>query len=81
MFASKAGAYPSGEPERCTSLSYARGLEHKHYNRLERLAKNKHFFNMNIHHCNVKTFMTLAPGACTVKLIMAIIILISTIIP
>jgi hypothetical protein len=43
MFTSKAGAYPSGEPERCFTLREATGLTHKHLTRLEMPATNKHY--------------------------------------
>ncbi len=42
MVATRAGAYHRGAPERCSTLMQATGLTHKHYVRLERLARDKH---------------------------------------
>jgi hypothetical protein len=42
MFVIKAGAYPSGAPDRCSNLGYPSELTYKHYTRLERLVKDKH---------------------------------------
>ncbi len=42
IFGSKARAYPSEAPFRCSTLGYAPGLTHKHKTRLGRLARDKH---------------------------------------
>jgi len=42
MVETRAGAYHSGAPERCSTLRLTTGLTHKHYVRLERLARDKH---------------------------------------
>jgi hypothetical protein len=42
IFAVKAGAYPSEAPLQVLLSTVAPGLTHKHWARLERLAKDKH---------------------------------------
>jgi hypothetical protein len=42
IIGSKARAYPSEAPFRCSTLGYAPGLTHKHKTRLGRLARDKH---------------------------------------
>jgi hypothetical protein len=42
MFVSKTGSYPSEVPFKCSTLGLAPGLTHKHYTRLEKLARDKH---------------------------------------
>jgi len=37
------GVYPSKAPLRFSTLGYAPGLTHKHYTRLARLARDKHY--------------------------------------
>jgi hypothetical protein len=43
MCVSKAGAYPSEATFRCSSLGYAPGLTNRHYPKLEKLARDRHF--------------------------------------
>ncbi len=43
MFASKAGAYLSEAPLRCSNIELAPGLTHKHKAKLDKPARNKHF--------------------------------------
>jgi hypothetical protein len=50
MFASKVGAYMSESPFRCSTLGWAPGLTHKHYTRLEKLARDKHLLRKSVNY-------------------------------
>jgi hypothetical protein len=74
MFASRVRAYPSGVLFRYSVLGWVGDLNHKHWIKMERRARDKHssllgpFLNDG-----PKSFITLATGPDVIKLFMVII--------
>jgi hypothetical protein len=79
MFAGKARAYPNEAPFKGYTLGWAPGLTHTHTQthitlRLVGLARDKNSSSIRKSvNYGQKSFIALAPGACIIKLISAVI--------
>jgi hypothetical protein len=72
VFASKAGAYPSETPFRCSTLGQTPGLAHKQYTMLKRPYRDKHITWTFVNY-GCKSLITVGLGANVIKPFLSVI--------